>query len=132
LSSEYFVILVEDDALVLMTTEDIISEAGFKVETATSAEEAIRKLEADTSKFCAVVTDIRLGRGLTGWDVARRARELKPSMPIVYASGDSAMEWAAQGVPGSIMLQKPYADAQLTTALANLVNAAQLPGTSAV
>jgi hypothetical protein len=38
-------------------------------------------------------------------------------------SGDSAHEHTVQGVPDSVMLQKPFAPAQLITAIATLLNA---------
>jgi hypothetical protein len=37
-------------------------------------------------------------------------------------SGKSAADWASKGVPNSIMLEKPFAPAQLVTAVANLLN----------
>lgn len=48
----------------------------------------------------AVVTDVDLKGELTGWDVARRARELHPGIPAVYMTGANADEWTAKGVPG--------------------------------
>jgi hypothetical protein len=51
------------------------------------------------------------------------AREINPSFPVVYMSGDSAEDWASQGVPNSIMLSKPFAPAQLVTAVSQLLNA---------
>jgi hypothetical protein len=38
-------------------------------------------------------------------------------------SGRDADAWASQGVPNSIMLAKPFAPAQLVTAVSNLLNA---------
>jgi CheY-like chemotaxis protein len=128
LSEGSLVLVVEDDALVLLATEDFLSEAGFCVETATTGAEAVAKLDDDVTRYFALVTDIRLGAGLNGWDVARRARELSQNMPVIYSSGDSAHEWKAQGVPESIMLSKPFAQAQLITALATLMNAAHVAG----
>jgi DNA-binding response OmpR family regulator len=69
------------------------------------------------------VTDINLGHGpLSGWDVARRGKEVNP-VPVVYMTGDSAAHWAAQGVPNSVLLTKPFAPAQLLTAVSQLLNA---------
>jgi CheY-like chemotaxis protein len=119
------VLLVEDDALVSLATEQILLDAGFAVEVAGNGSEAIRLLEDKSKSFCALVTDVRMP-GFSGWDVARRARELFPALPVIYATGDSAADWRAQGVPESVMLQKPYADAQLITALSTLLNAAQM------
>jgi hypothetical protein len=42
-------------------------------------------------------------------------------MPVVYTSGDSAHQWTANGVPNSVVVQKPYAFAQLLTAVAALL-----------
>ena len=56
-------------------------------------------------------------------DVARHARESVPTMPVVYVSGDSAGDWAVQGVPNSVMIPKPYAFAQIVTAVSTLMNA---------
>jgi DNA-binding response OmpR family regulator len=74
-------------------------------------------------------------RGPSGWEIGRRARELTPTLPVIYMSGDSAHEWSAHGVPQSIMLQKPFALAQLVTAVTTLLNQASsgvssLSGTS--
>jgi hypothetical protein len=48
-----------------------------------------------------------------------------PAIAVVYVTGDSSSEWSANGVPQSTVLQKPFADAELVTALANLLVAQQ-------
>jgi DNA-binding response OmpR family regulator len=68
------------------------------------------------------VTDISLRGEMDGWEVAQQAREIDPEFPIVYVSGASAADWASKGVPNSIMLEKPFAPAQLVTAMSNLLN----------
>jgi hypothetical protein len=45
-------------------------------------------------------------------------------------TSDSAAEWAAKGVPNSVVVQKPYAGAQLLTALSTLVTKADTNRTS--
>jgi DNA-binding response OmpR family regulator len=72
--------------------------------------------------YRALVTDISLRGKIDGWEVAQQAREIDPEFPIVYISGKSAAEWPSKGVPNSIMLPKPFAPAQLVTAIANLLN----------
>ena len=79
-------------------------------------------LEADGAEFRALVSDINLGRGPTGWDVARRARELNEHLPVVYMTGGNGHEWASQGVPNSILIGKPFAPAQVVTAVSQLLN----------
>lgn len=116
------ILVAEDDPLVLLAVEDALQEAGFDVVTASSGSQAIELLGDAQGQIKAVVTDIRMGPGPSGWDVGRHAREGLPSMPVVYVSGDSAADWAVHGVPKSLMLSKPFAFPQLITALASLLN----------
>ena len=74
-----------------------------------------------------IITDIRIGGGPDGWEVARRARGINSHIPIIYMSGDSAHEHGSRGVPESVMLQKPFAPAQVVTALSTLLNEAPKP-----
>jgi CheY-like chemotaxis protein len=67
-----------------------------------------------------LITDIKLGSKMNGWEVARHARQTYPGIAVVYMSGDSAADWTAEGVPNSVMLQKPFATAQVTTAISTL------------
>jgi hypothetical protein len=68
------------------------------------------------------VTDISLLGKMEGWEVAQQARQIDPEFPVVYMSGAHAADWSVKGVPNSIMLAKPFAPAQLVTAISNLLN----------
>jgi DNA-binding response OmpR family regulator len=68
------------------------------------------------------VTDINVQGEMDGWEVAQQAREIAPDFPVVYMSGAAAADWTSKGVPNSIMLAKPFAPAQLLTAVSNLLN----------
>jgi DNA-binding response OmpR family regulator len=59
---------------------------------------------------------------MDGWEIAERAREIDPEFPIVYMTGGDADEWASKGVPNSVLLTKPFAPAQLVTAVSQLLN----------
>jgi hypothetical protein len=48
-------------------------------------------------------------------------------MPIVYMTGTHSEEWASKGVPNSVLLAKPFASAQLITAISNLLNTGTPP-----
>ena len=113
--------LVEDEELVLITVETALQDAGYAVRAAREGEEAMALLEAEGADFSALITDVNLG-DVNGWEVARRARELQPKLPVVYVTGDSAHEWASQGVPHSVLVEKPFAPAQIVTAVSNLLN----------
>ncbi|SEB99515.1 response regulator [Bradyrhizobium erythrophlei] len=116
------VLLVEDDDAIQGIVEDALTEGGFKAAIARSGEEAVTLLKSRLVAYCALVTDINLLGRFNGWEVARAAREVDPNFPVVYISGAAAHEWPARGVPNSTILQKPFAPAQLTTAVSQLLN----------
>ena len=116
------ILVIEDDDALQVVVEDALSEGGFEAAIAASGEEAVTLLMGQKDKYRALVTDINLLGRLNGWEVAKKAREINPQFPIVYVSGAAAADWASKGVPNSIMLEKPFAPAQLVTAVANLLN----------
>jgi DNA-binding response OmpR family regulator len=85
------------------------------------AGKALSELEADPTRFSGLITDISLGRGPDGWEIARRGRELIPDLPVVYISGHGSADWPSKGVPNSLTLSKPFATAQLITAISTLL-----------
>lgn len=115
------VLVVEDEALLAFDLEHELSAAGYKVEVATNGDDAIAQL-VGPRQFAAVLTDIRLGSGSDGWAVAKHARRVDPHVTVVYMSGDSSAEWSSEGVPNSLMLTKPFAMAQIITAVSSLMN----------
>jgi len=119
------ILIVEDDFFITEMVRTALAEGGFQSEVATSGEQAIPLLEDKHSEYRALVTDINLQGKLTGWDVAKRARELGPDIPVVYMTGAAAEEWPSHGVPKSVLLQKPFAPAQIVTAISQLLN--QIP-----
>lgn len=116
------VLVIENDDAIQSIVEDALSEGGFEAAIAKTGEEAVTLLKSRLAAYCALVTDINLLGGVNGWEVARAAREADANFPVVYISGAAAHDWPAQGVPNSIILQKPFAPAQLTTAVSQLLN----------
>lgn len=124
---EVRILVVEDDQLIQTIVEEALADGGFESALTASGEEAITLLQGDESKFRAVVTDINLMGRLDGWEVARAARETDPTMPVIYMTGTNGEEWASRGVPNSVLLAKPFAPAQLVTAISNLLNTVSPP-----
>ena len=108
------ILVVEDDPLIQSLVEDTLTDGGFEIVMASSSEDAIDLLDVGNVDYRAVVTDINLRRDkLTGWDVARHAREIDAGFPVVYVTGANADDWAS----------KPFAQAQLLTVVSQLLNA---------
>ena len=123
MNASILIFVVEDDPLIQDLLEKALQEGGFAVATSLEGAEAIEMLGVRAADYRALVTDVHLPPGkLTGWDVAKRARELNPEIPVVYMTGAGGHDWAANGVPNSVMVLKPFAAAQVVTAVSQLLN----------
>jgi CheY-like chemotaxis protein len=113
------ILAVDDEFLVLELIVGALKDGGYEVVEARSASDAMAILLDRAADLAGIVTDVNLGRGQTsGWEVVKLARELNRQIAAVYLTGDSAHEWAVLGVPGSVMLDKPFAMAEVVVALA--------------
>jgi DNA-binding response OmpR family regulator len=118
---------VEDEPLILDLGVAAFEEAGFSVTAVATAKDALTQLDESGDEFRALITDVDLGGPIDGWQVARHARERFPQMPVIYVSGSSSHDWPVRGVPGSAMLVKPYASAQLVVAVSTAMQASDAP-----
>jgi CheY-like chemotaxis protein len=116
------ILVVEDDHATQSVVEEALTDGGFEPAIAASGEEAVTLLKGGLTKYRALVTDINLRGTMGGWEVAKVAREIDPEFPIIYMTGASADQYASHGVPNSILLTKPFAPAQLVTAVSQLLN----------
>jgi CheY-like chemotaxis protein len=122
------ILVIEDEYLLQADIENVLTDAGFDTDIVASGEEALTLLMAGTKHPNLLVTDVQLAGRLTGWEVAKRIREKDPSFPVIYVTAYS-QDWPAQGVPNSIVIPKPFASAQLMTAISNLLNGGTPPNT---
>ena len=117
------IMVVEDNPEIQTLIDEALREGGFDPAITASGEEAVTLLRGNRDHYRALVTDVNLKGTMNGWEVARQAREIDPTFPVVYMTGAAADEWASHGVPNSILLTKPFAPAQLVTAISQLLNA---------
>ena len=100
-------ILVEDDPLILLCTQDALAQAGFEVLPAISGSEALERL-SESGDCLAMMIDVRLNDQMDGWEVARRARAAKPDIAIIYTTTADGPAYQRERVEPSVLLQKPY------------------------
>jgi len=81
------VLLVEDEILISEWVEGALRDNGIEVFSTHSGGEALRWVEAEPRSFSVLVTDINLGPGANGFQVAARARALNPGIQVVYITG---------------------------------------------
>ena len=100
------VLFVEDEFLISEWVAQSLSEQGFDVQTVTNAADALEHLASVPVDV--LFTDINLPGSMDGAALARRAREMWPQLPVIYASARATMLKQDARVPGSIVVPKPY------------------------
>jgi len=110
------VLLVDDEKFVRLSTADMLTELGFQVAEASSAEEALALINREGARFDLLVTD-HLMPGMTGIELARAARARHPGLPALLISGYAEGEGIDPGLP---RLTKPFRADELATCLAQL------------
>jgi CheY-like chemotaxis protein len=111
------VLLVEDEDLVRLVIGEELRDAGFDVIEASDADEAITVL-ADVTPVDLLFTDIRMPGALNGWDLAEQARDLRPGIAVIYATGFS--DDSVRMVSGGRFFKKPYRATEIIAAAQEL------------
>ncbi len=123
------VLLVEDEPMISDIAAEALEEQGFEVEAVSNAGEALRRLMSGPP-VDVLFTDVNLPGGMDGAALARRARELRPNLPVMYTSGRRAVIEQLNPVEGSMFVPKPYDPFRVGRLLDYLVAAHTLPGGS--
>jgi len=112
------VLLCEDEFLIRMNCVDMLSQFGHAVIEAASAEEALALLV--TNKVDILVTDVGLN-GISGVELSRRARLQLPDLPVLFATGRTAIE-GIEPSPRNGLLVKPFSAEELNAAIIGLTD----------
>ncbi len=105
------VLLVEDDALIRMVATAMLEDEGYQVEEAGTGAQALATLAADT-RISLMIVDLGLP-DMSGVDVVVRARQARPGIRVIIASGGAA----DPNLADVVLLPKPYDNATLTAAV---------------
>ena len=108
------ILLVEDDVLIRMDTADLLRDLGHEVVEAEYGPDALAVL--GERQLDVLVTDVGLP-GMSGIELAERARRLQPGIGVVFATGDTELSQARHGRGGAIVLCKPYDSTSLADCL---------------
>jgi PAS domain S-box-containing protein len=111
------ILVVDDDALINMSTVDMVQDLGHTVLEAYSGKEALQILGSG-QRIDALITDYAMP-GMTGVELADRARELHPGLPILLATGYADLpSGTTTDLP---RLAKPYQQTELATQISRLL-----------
>lgn len=111
------ILVVEDDAIVRMLIVDVLEELQFKVLEADGSQAALQLLENPDTVIDLLMTDVGLP-GMDGRELAARARALRPSLPILFASGYAE---SLEVPTGMHVIGKPFSIDQLRDKVKSLL-----------
>jgi PAS domain S-box-containing protein len=114
------VLLVEDDPTVLALTLDMLTGLGYAAVTATNAAEALEVIRSD-APIDLLFTDVVMPGGISGVELARTAREMRPGLPVLLTSGFMG-EGAVLETAEFPLLDKPYETTQLAAKLRKVLD----------
>ena len=122
------VLIVEDQAEVLVLAQSFLEEQGHRTLSAAIPDDALAILTGQETVDALFVDIILNGNMQAGIELAKRAVELKPGLKVVYSTGLAVTDdLKALLVPGSVILEKPYTVDQLLTSLSVHVGADPQP-----
>lgn len=114
------VLVVEDDAAVRNIAVAFLRSSGYRVEAVASAAEALDVLGRD-SDISVLFSDVMLGNGMNGNELARMARGQRPDLPVLLTSGYE--EHLQTDTDAFELLRKPYRREQLLSAIRKVLDA---------
>jgi PAS domain S-box-containing protein len=118
------VLVVEDDPSVRAITVARMAEYGCNVLEAEHGAAALEILTGDATVDL-LFTDMVMPGGMSGLELARRAREIRPGIKVIFASGYAASFESGDAL--GPVLQKPYSDEDLLSALSDLFDPDEVP-----
>ncbi len=104
------VLLVDDNPTIVEMVKLVLEMEGFEVISASDACSALDLGLSYPQSICLLLTDIMLGPGLNGREVAEQLRRVRPHMPVLYISGysDDANVEAEISRADAVFLPKPF------------------------
>jgi two-component system response regulator AtoC len=117
------VLVVDDDAALRFTLEEVLGDKGFTVVSAVSAEESLGLLAG----VDAVITDLAMP-GMDGFGLLARLREQDPDLPVILLTAHGNERTAVQAMKAGAYdyLHKPFSSEELALVVARAVEARQL------
>jgi CheY-like chemotaxis protein len=108
------ILVVEDDADLRDTVVTALAQFGYRALSAANAEKALTIL-AGSEKIDLLFTDVMMPGGTLGPELARRARELRPDIDVLFTTGyaESSVLNGVSGISQSDVIHKPYRNEEL-------------------
>jgi CheY-like chemotaxis protein len=117
------VLVIDDEPGVCEVIGEAMKSVGLKAVCVHSDRKAYELLPT-LPTFSAVIVDVNLGPGTTGFDVARFARQIIADVAVIYVTGEASWDsFKAFGVPEAAFVAKPFTREELTDAVRSRIPA---------
>ena len=122
------ILLVEDESAVRDLVATALGDRGYRILAAADADEALRCESEHQGALDLLITDVVM-RGMRGPELARRIRERRPGIPVLFMSGypDDAMDSGGALDGCTAFLQKPFRVSALGAKVAEVLHSAPTP-----
>ncbi|MDR3529426.1 MAG: response regulator [Rhodopila sp.] len=120
-STPHTVLVVEDEAMVRITITEYLRDCGYNVVEACDAAEAIAAVDT-AGPIDLVFSDVRMPGRMDGFGLAEWFLSHHPGVPVLLTSGyNGGRAFAADGLPGVRLIDKPYSQIQVEQRIARLL-----------
>jgi signal transduction histidine kinase len=110
------ILLVDDHEAVRETTAGMLSDMGHQVQATCDGAAMLRKLEAAPADYDLIITDYAMPL-MSGGDMLRHARKIRPDMPGIIISGYADRQSIARQPSEVVILTKPFTMDQINSAI---------------
>jgi CheY-like chemotaxis protein len=112
------VIVVDDDDGVRVLVEELLLDRGYDVVSARNGVEGLDRIQREP-RLSLVIADIRMP-GIDGWELARRAREMRADLKVLYITGYPGEQRPDDAPPGPL-LRKPWRAGEFNKCIEQLI-----------
>ncbi len=119
-------LIVEDERAIQVALRGLLRREGYDVELADNGEAALEKMSADP--FDLVLTDLALGRGISGMDVLRAVKEQRPetSVVMITAHGSEKIAVEAMKLGADDYIPKPFDNEEIKVVIKRCLSRTRL------
>lgn len=116
------ILIIDDEETLLKNTEDFLKVSGYIVFTSTNSAKGLELLKNNDPEL--LILDLHLKEGLTGMQVLKEAKALKPGLKVVVSSGfgeEDETKDNCLSLGANAFLSKPTSLKSLSEAIKNLL-----------
>jgi CheY-like chemotaxis protein len=114
------VLIVEDEFLIRLTLAEVLSDEGYTVIEAETADEAVKLLQAGPP-IDVLLTDIQLPGQLDGKALVRHVRETQPDLPVIFMTGRPDTMDGRSPDSKEVYVAKPYLPSEICAAVRRML-----------